>query len=67
MRSRYESKEELASKVDWEGGVTEAINGYGIGADELPEGTPLEIVTAWRMVEAVDDPVSTIRRWLYDE
>lgn len=64
MRSRYESREDLASKVEWEGGVTEAINGYGISADELPEDAPGDIVAAWRQVEEIDDAVNSIQCWL---
>lgn len=65
MSTRYESKEELAGKVDWEGGVAEAINGYGIRSDELPEGTPQAIVEAWQRVESVGAYVNAIENWLY--
>ena len=65
MPSKYESREDLAAKVDWEGGVSEAINGYGIGADELPEDTPADIVAAWRRVEIIGGDVEFIQEWLY--
>lgn len=66
MSTRYENKEGLAEKVDWEGGVAEAINGYGIHSDELPEGTPQAIVEAWQRVEAVGAYIHAIENWLYE-
>lgn len=65
MTSRYESREDLAAKVDDEGGVSEAINGYGIGSDDLPEDTPADIVAAWRRVESTYDEIRCIENWLY--
>ena len=62
--TRYESPEELAGKVDWEGGLTEAILGYGIKSEDLPVGTPPEIVDAWKRVEAVGPDVDKIQSWL---
>jgi len=59
MSDRYASKEDLAAKVDWE-----AIIGYGIYADELPEGTPAEIVQAWTAVQQVRVEVGAIYEWL---
>ena len=65
MSTRYESKEELAEKVDYEGGAAEAINGYGIHSDELPEGTPPKIVEAWKRVESVGTDIIAIENWLH--
>jgi len=33
----YESAEDLARKIDWEGGLVEFICGYNGGGDGLPE------------------------------
>lgn len=60
----YATPQELAGKVDWEGGVTEAILGYGIKSEDLPEATPAEIVEAWKRVEAVGPDVDKIQNWL---
>lgn len=35
--SRYESRQEVADKADWEGGVLDFVFGYGLFVDELPE------------------------------
>lgn len=61
---RYESKEDLAGKVDWEGGVAEAITGYGITTDMLPEDAPGEIVRAWRRIEESGKDIDAIQEWL---
>lgn len=63
--SKYESREELAGKVDWEGGVEEAIIGYGITSAELPEDTPSEVFDAWRRVEVTKGDFDRISEWLY--
>jgi hypothetical protein len=60
MTERY-TREELASKVEWEGGVYEAIKGYGIGLDALPVSTPSEIRAAWQTVARA---VEKIQTWL---
>jgi hypothetical protein len=64
MSSRYESKAELAAKVDWEGGVTEAINGYGLGHETLPDDTPIDVFNAWVRIEATAGDVAKIYEWL---
>lgn len=38
--------QELASKIDWEGGYTEAICGYGLGKADLDTEDP-ELRAAW--------------------
>lgn len=65
--SRFESPGDLAAKVEWEGGLTEAILGYGIKSEELPEGTPEEVVEAWKRVEAVKPDLAVIENWLPEE
>ena len=60
----FENVEEVAAKVDWEGGVTSAILGYGLGAVCLPSDAPQEVRNAWLAVEAIADDVDIIRAWL---
>jgi hypothetical protein len=47
--SRFESRERLASKIDWEGGLLDAID-YGIKATDMPEGDD-ELAKAWKKLE----------------
>lgn len=35
--SRYDSRQEIADKADYEGGLLEFIFGYGLEVDDLPE------------------------------
>ena len=67
MTDRYESVRSLAEKVEWEGGVTEAITEYGIFPDALPEGTPQSIIHAWTEVYESRGYVDEIATWLYQE
>jgi hypothetical protein len=61
------NKHDLANKVDWEGGVWEAICGYGMDDSWLPENTPQEIRDAWNRVRATEQDVRVINEWLWDE
>ena len=61
----YESKQALADKVDWEGGVAEAIMGYGISSEELPKDTPDEIVEAWKEAEKAKAAFDKINDWIW--
>jgi hypothetical protein len=59
----YESRADLAAKIDWEGGVEESIS-YGIRAEHFPVDTPKEILDAWnRLVESYQD-VDLVSEWL---
>lgn len=64
--TKFENVFELWSKVDWEGGLVDAILGYGIRVEELPVGTPQEIIEAWERIEAMDADVNLINTWLED-
>jgi len=44
--SRYESRKELADKARREGGPADLVFGYGLSPDDLPGGTPPDVVTA---------------------
>jgi hypothetical protein len=61
MAEKY-TKQDLAQKVEWEGGLAAAID-YGIKHDELPDDTPTETVDAWRRLEA---DLATVDNWLSD-
>lgn len=58
------NREELAAKVDWEGGVLEAITGYGLSVDRLPEDVPLVIREAWQRVYDIAADACLIEDWL---
>lgn len=64
MSERY-TKDELASKVDWEGGVAEAITGYGISVDALPEDAPTWVRANWKVVQESGPAIRRINEWLY--
>lgn len=58
------TKEEFASKVDWEGGPAEAIMGYGLGVGDLPEDAPAEVVEAVWVLEKARDALRTIEEYI---
>lgn len=58
------SREELAEWVDQEGGLLDAIVGYGIYYDRLPEDAPRAIVEAWKRIEDVEPDRELINAWL---
>lgn len=47
--SRFENREELAGKIDWEGGLWSALE-YGISAEDMPEGDS-DLMEAWAELE----------------
>jgi hypothetical protein len=47
---KFESRAALAAKVEWEGGVMEALD-YGIKTEDMPEGDA-ELTEAWSKLEA---------------
>jgi len=67
MSWAFPNKQALRDKVDWEGGVTEAILGYGIPTSDLPPETPAAIADAWKRVEAIKDDHRLICGWLWGE
>ena len=62
MSDRFKSREDLAEKINWEGGIAEAVD-YGIKAEDMPEGdtelTELwaEMVDAYKKFDALADKV----------
>lgn len=61
------TRERLADKVDWEGGVEEAINGYGIDVSALPEDVPDSIKADWQSIRDTLKAVQRISEWLYGD
>ncbi|GII63563.1 hypothetical protein Skr01_36480 [Sphaerisporangium krabiense] len=47
--SRFDSRQDVAFKVAWEGGLYEALE-YGIKVNDLPEGDT-ELAEAWRALD----------------
>lgn len=60
----YSNVYELASKADWEGGITEMLYGYGIDIDDLPSDTPLGIVEDFKRALAAAPAINRISEWL---
>ena len=50
MSDRFTSREHLAAKIEWEGGILEALD-YGIRTGDMPEGDT-ELAEAWEKLEA---------------
>ena len=53
---------ELAQKVDYEGGIAEAIFGYGIKSEDVPK----ELQAEWAAVESVKAHLRGLESVLYD-
>ena len=45
MSDRFKSRAALAGKIEWEGGLMEALY-YGIKTEDMPEGDT-ELIEAW--------------------
>jgi hypothetical protein len=58
------TREELAGKVDWEGGVSEAITGYGMSTRNLPDDAPEAVRSAWQRVYDMASDIELIEHWL---
>lgn len=62
------TKEEILDKIDWEGGIAEAILGYGLSFEDLPENAPPEVRYAWKeLQEQGQEWILTIDRWLGEQ
>lgn len=44
MADRFASREDVADKIEWEGGLASVLD-YGITADDMPDA---ELEAAWR-------------------
>lgn len=49
MSDRFESRDDLAAKIEWEGGILEALD-YGIKIADMPEGDT-ELIEAWTKLQ----------------
>ena len=54
MADDYQTREQVAAKVDWEGGIPEALE-YGLTVDDMPAGDE-ELRAAWGRLEAAHQP-----------
>lgn len=63
--SKYPSREDLAEKADWEGGILELVFGYGMSQEELPDNTPGPVRDAFTRLFDIKSDVRTIQDWLY--
>lgn len=65
MSDRYESRAAVRDKIEWEGGIMEALD-YGIKTEDMPEGdTELaeaweKLRTAWKALEPLTTAVSKL-------
>lgn len=65
MSDRFKSREDLAGKIEWEGGILESVD-YGIKAEDMPEGdTELaelwaEMAEHYKKASAVADKIGAI-------
>ena len=46
---KFANRSELASKIEWEGGLLESLD-YGITTEMMPEGDT-ELIEAWKRLE----------------
>lgn len=53
----FKTRADVAAKVDWEGGITDALD-YGLKVDDMPEGDE-ELRHAWAALEAAYATVRT--------
>ena len=64
MNEPFDTPQQLAAKIEWEGGLEETIFSYGISACDLPAGTPVKVREAWERVDAVAPDLGIIEDWL---
>jgi hypothetical protein len=60
MAKRFESREALASKIEWEGGVLESVD-YGITVSDMPEGDT-ELEDLWAEMEPAYEKAAELAR-----
>ena len=64
MSDRYESRAALAGKIEWEGGLMEALD-YGITTGHMPEGDE-ELTAAWTALETAFRAIGPLARAVED-
>ena len=62
MAEKY-TLDDLLSKIDWEGGILDAIQ-YGISHESLPDEVPPAVKAAWKKIEKATDDLYVIETWL---
>jgi hypothetical protein len=55
LSDRFGNRWEVASKIDWEGGITEVLD-YGVTAEDMPEGDT-ELAGAWHELDLLWAPL----------
>jgi hypothetical protein len=59
------TKEEIAAKADWEGGIADLILDYELDPIHIPEDAPDDVKTAWcRLYGDGRKSIAIIERWL---
>ena len=58
MSDRFESRDDLAGKIEWEGGLFGALD-YGIKTEHMPEGDE-ELAEAWARLQASFETTSEL-------
>lgn len=58
--SRYETRQELAEKIDWEGGLEEFAFGYGVNLEDLPDDEIRELFAKLLEVAPVLDQINRL-------
>jgi hypothetical protein len=64
MSNRFESRTDLAAKIEWEGGIRDALD-YGIHAADMPEGDE-ELTAAWSALEAAHKALQPLEKAVED-
>jgi hypothetical protein len=64
VSSKYESSQDLAYKVQWEGGFTAFVFDYGISEAELPDDLPADVREAAIRVISVRTAANKVEDYL---
>ena len=62
--STYTDPACVAAKIDWEGGIFDAINNYGLSSDDVKDAVPPEVLEAWKVIESVRPAAVVIATWM---
>lgn len=62
--ARFSSLEDLAGKIEWEGGIAETVS-YGIKASDMPAGY-LELEELWSKLEVAQELVEDLEGDIHD-
>lgn len=64
MSDKYATAKDLAFKIQWEGGATNFVFGYGIGSQDYPEDIPEHVLGAFLMLGVAQQFADTIDEWV---